>query len=195
MGSSPWPFLNEEFDSIVCLQVMEHAQDLPLLVSEMRRVLKHRGQLIITVPFIFNEHGIPYDFRRFSKYGVQQPFNDYELLDCRNQGGIGTVIGTLCLNWIETELNRHTLSRFIKAAAFPLWILLTVGINACGCALDWIDTTGNFYTSVLIRLKKRRDFFGEAAALRTPYPYRLIANGKHSPRAEFILALHDSRKG
>lgn len=155
---SPWPFRDGEFDALICLQVMEHVKDLPLLVSEINRVLKPGGEAIITVPFIFNEHGLPDDFRRFSRNGIRQQFQGYELLKLKGQGGIGTSLGTLLLNWIETELNRHMATRFLKGLGLLFWILFSVAVNIGSAILDQMDTTENFYTSVLIHLRKPRLF-------------------------------------
>jgi SAM-dependent methyltransferase len=38
----------------------------------MYRVLGHDGRLLITVPFIWGEHEVPFDFRRYSTFGVEQ---------------------------------------------------------------------------------------------------------------------------
>ena len=44
------PFGNESFDATICIEVLEHLfspQDLP---AEIRRVLRHKGTLLVTVP-------------------------------------------------------------------------------------------------------------------------------------------------
>jgi SAM-dependent methyltransferase len=44
------PFQARSFDEIVCIDVLEHAEDDVLLASEMSRVLEEGGGLTITVP-------------------------------------------------------------------------------------------------------------------------------------------------
>ena len=44
------PFQESSYDEIVCIDVLEHAEDDVLLVREMSRVLKKGGGLTITVP-------------------------------------------------------------------------------------------------------------------------------------------------
>jgi ubiquinone/menaquinone biosynthesis C-methylase UbiE len=66
------PFKNETFDVIICTQVLEHAVDAETLIAECSRVLKPNGSLFLTMPFIYHEHEIPYDFRRFTRYGHMQ---------------------------------------------------------------------------------------------------------------------------
>lgn len=42
------PFKNQQFDTVVCAHTLEHAQDIPKTIKELRRITKHR--LIIIVP-------------------------------------------------------------------------------------------------------------------------------------------------
>lgn len=66
------PYNNDSFDLIICTQVLEHAIDPKKLLEECNRVLKTKGQIFLTMPFVYPEHAIPYDFRRFTSYGHRQ---------------------------------------------------------------------------------------------------------------------------
>lgn len=44
------PFASGSFDVVLCNHVIEHVPDLPTALSELRRVLRPRGLLIIGVP-------------------------------------------------------------------------------------------------------------------------------------------------
>jgi len=70
------PFNDEYFDAIICTQVLEHCCHPDALVSEMYRVLKKESLLLATVPFIWGEHEAPYDFRRYSTFGIQRVFSE-----------------------------------------------------------------------------------------------------------------------
>lgn len=50
------PFKDEFFDKIYCSEVLEHVADDKKVVSEMKRVLKKRGTLVVTVP----NHNYPF---------------------------------------------------------------------------------------------------------------------------------------
>lgn len=76
------PFDDEDVDAVVCTEVLEHAVDPARLVAEIRRTLRPGGKVLITVPFMWGEHEAPYDFRRFSTFGVRR------LLD---EGGLRVV--------------------------------------------------------------------------------------------------------
>lgn len=49
------------------LNIYFHIQEI---VKELNRVLKENGEMLITVPFVWNEHEIPYDFGRYTSFGI-----------------------------------------------------------------------------------------------------------------------------
>lgn len=65
------PIENEIFDAVLCTQVLEHLEWPRESVKEMHRVLKAGGKLFMTVPMAQDEHQIPYDFFRYTSYGLQ----------------------------------------------------------------------------------------------------------------------------
>ena len=66
------PFEGNTYDMVICMDVLEHAVDPDRLVREIYRVLKPGGLLYISVPFIFGQHEEPYDFRRYTSYGIKK---------------------------------------------------------------------------------------------------------------------------
>lgn len=44
------PFLNREFDAVFCLEVLEHVENPGGVLSEIHRVLKNNGYIIVLVP-------------------------------------------------------------------------------------------------------------------------------------------------
>jgi SAM-dependent methyltransferase len=60
------------YDVVVAFQVLEHsAQPVPLL-RECHRVLKPGGVLFATLPFVFEYHAVPGDFRRWTTEGIAE---------------------------------------------------------------------------------------------------------------------------
>lgn len=66
-----FPFKKGEFDSIVTNQVFEHVFNPSDFLNEVNRVLKTDGVLLLTVPFVWDEHEQPYDFARYSSFGIK----------------------------------------------------------------------------------------------------------------------------
>ena len=46
----PYPFKDEEFDMIVCKDVLEHLNDVLKVIEEFNRILKSDGKMMIAVP-------------------------------------------------------------------------------------------------------------------------------------------------
>ncbi len=67
-------FSDEEFDTVFCTQVMEHVADYQGMIEETYRVLNKEGIAIYTVPLCWELHEEPYDFHRFTKYGLKDLF-------------------------------------------------------------------------------------------------------------------------
>lgn len=146
-----WPLESESFDAVICTQVLEHVAALELTVDEITRVLKPGGRVVVTIPFTYNEHGSPHDYRRLSPHGLRTLFaKDFEIISLRTEGGIGSTIGTLGLNWIDTSLDRSPATRLAKAGMLPMWILFCALVNAAGWAADRVDKTNAFYGNVLL---------------------------------------------
>ena len=40
-------------------------------MSEIRRVLKPVGKLLISSPFVWDEHEVPFDFARYMSFGIR----------------------------------------------------------------------------------------------------------------------------
>ena len=78
------PIENEMFDAVLCTQVLEHLEWPRESVKEMHRVIKPGGKLYMTVPMAQNEHQVPYDFFRYTSYGLESickhaGFNDIKI--------------------------------------------------------------------------------------------------------------------
>jgi SAM-dependent methyltransferase len=79
------PFVNGYFDSIVCFEVLEHVFNPSEFLEEANRVLKPGGSAIFTVPFIWDEHEQPFDYARYSSFGLKHLFekNGFTVIDSR----------------------------------------------------------------------------------------------------------------
>ena len=65
------PFENGHFDSAITSQVLEHVFEPDAFLKEINRVLKKDGTLLLTVPFVWDEHEQPYDYARYSSFGLK----------------------------------------------------------------------------------------------------------------------------
>lgn len=146
----PWPVADDAFDAALCTQVLEHVADLEETVAELKRVVRPGGRLIVTVPFAYNEHANPHDYRRLSRHEGQRLLGDVAEVTVETRGRVGTVLGTTLLNWIDASMTRTGVLICLRLATLPVWLLTSAVVNAGCSALDWLDRTEQFYAQVVI---------------------------------------------
>lgn len=81
------PFKDEEFETVLCTEALEHFYNPFQAIAEMRRVLKKGGTLIITTRFIFPLHETPHDYFRFTEYGLRHLLKEFEIIQIERDGG------------------------------------------------------------------------------------------------------------
>lgn len=65
------PLANETVDTLICIQVLEHVPEPWTVIGEFNRIMKKGASLFLTLPHSVPIHQEPYDFYRYTKYGVQ----------------------------------------------------------------------------------------------------------------------------
>lgn len=71
------PLPDQSFDAVVCFEVLEHVFNPAKFLTEINRVLRPGGKVLITVPFVWLEHEQPYDFARYSSFGLRDLFTKH----------------------------------------------------------------------------------------------------------------------
>jgi SAM-dependent methyltransferase len=66
-----FPCDDGEFDAVLSSEVLEHVFNPDEFLSEINRVLRDGGALLLTVPFVWDEHEQPYDYARYSSFGLR----------------------------------------------------------------------------------------------------------------------------
>ncbi len=88
------PVEDERFDFVVFNQVMEHLPEPQLVLTELHRILKRGGRMIYSGPLFYEEHEQPFDFYRYTQFGLRYLFDkvgfSIERLDWL-EGYFGTV--------------------------------------------------------------------------------------------------------
>ena len=137
-----WPatelkFTNHSFDTVFSTQVIEHVNDPFKMLAEINRVLKDNGCLILSAPFSWELHEEPYDFYRYSKYGLLAMLeqNGFQVISILPNGGKWAAIAQLNLNIIYSAFKKKTFATRVLKALFTKLGLTTI-TNSVALALD-----------------------------------------------------------
>jgi SAM-dependent methyltransferase len=90
-----FPFPDNSFHSVLTNQVFEHVFNPVEFVLEIKRVLKPGGYLLLTVPFAWDEHEQPYDFGRYSSFGISHllQINGFKVVNfCKSTRGLTAIV-------------------------------------------------------------------------------------------------------
>lgn len=105
-----FPFQALEFDSIICSQVLEHVFNPDKFLSEIVRVLKADGKLLLTVPFVWDEHEQPFDFARYTSYGLRFLLtrHGFEVIELRKSAAdVRTIFQMINVYLYKKTATRH----------------------------------------------------------------------------------------
>lgn len=128
-GGRKFPFDDGEFDSVLCNQVFEHVFNPDEFLLEIHRVLKPGGVLLLTVPFVWDEHEQPYDYARYSSFGLRYLLNKagYEIVHLDKLGDDISIIFQM--------LNMYIYKRIVlypNIIRFIITISVMASINIIG---------------------------------------------------------------
>jgi SAM-dependent methyltransferase len=123
------PFPDDLFDAAICTQVLEHVPEPKAVLKEIARALKPGGVLILTAPGVAEEHQAPYDFYRFTSFGLRYLFGEagLEIEELRRLGGMFWFLAI-----VVPRINNFLFSGRRRILLFPLYLLskLSLGVIA-----------------------------------------------------------------
>jgi len=96
------PLKDQSVDSVVCTQVFEHLNLPEKSASEVYRVLKTGGHLLITVPQMNEMHEEPNDFFRYTKFGLKDLFErqGFKTVYSNQRGGFFTTLAQMRMRYL-----------------------------------------------------------------------------------------------
>lgn len=109
-----FPFSDNAFDSVVTNQVLEHVFNPSQFLSEINRVLKSGGKMLITVPFVWDEHEQPYDFGRYTSFGIKDILekHGFQILEqIKTVNDLGAIFQLLNMYYYKTIVRKNVFSK------------------------------------------------------------------------------------
>lgn len=149
------PFGENEFDSVFSSEVFEHVFNLDEILEELRRVLKPGGKMLITLPFVWDEHEIPYDFARYTSFGITHILQQkgFHVLEQRKTTHY---VETVFQMW-AAYVSQHIIpkNKIVRIALTPLFVM---PINALGFVFGaLLPKNQNFYHNNVLVVENRKE--------------------------------------
>jgi SAM-dependent methyltransferase len=72
---------DSKYDIITCLEILEHTVNPFSAISELRRILKHDGYLLLSAPLNWRIHGPAPDCWRITEFGWKVLLKDFEIIE------------------------------------------------------------------------------------------------------------------
>lgn len=127
-----FPFEDARFEAVLCNQVLEHVFNPDDFIGELARVMAPGGRLLLTVPFIWDEHEQPWDYARYTSYGLKHLLERHGLQVVRHDKLLDDIS-------ILAQLFNAYMFKVLSAAHSPkLALALTPLLIAPVSALGWV---------------------------------------------------------
>lgn len=138
------PFAAASIDTVLCNEVLEHVPEPARLFAEAARVLRPGGTLLLTTPQVWGLHEEPWDFYRYTKYGLGHlaRTNGFEVVEVRPTCGTWAMAGqrTASFFFYSTGVVKWKPLNLAIRPLLALWQLAAVAVDElCGRRGDTLD--------------------------------------------------------
>jgi SAM-dependent methyltransferase len=152
------PFPDNSFDSILCSEVFEHLFNLEHTLKELNRVLKPGGHILITCPFVWNEHEKPYDYARYTLFALTDLLerNYFTIIKKEKIGNFVTTITQMIVLYLN-EIFVYKHSRLFPIRWFYKFFLVLIP-NSIGLLFNKIfPENDSLYLNNLLVVQKSNE--------------------------------------
>jgi SAM-dependent methyltransferase len=119
----PVPLPDQSVDTILSTQTIEHVPEVDAYLAECRRLLKPSGTLVVTAPMHWRHHEVPYDFLRFTRFGLSRLLEKHGFVieNLESCGGVYVLIGQIFLDHLaERGIKARIVCRIVNRIALFL---------------------------------------------------------------------------
>ncbi len=124
--NKPLPIESEVADVIISISVLEHLCEPQIMLKEAHRILKSDGSIFLQVPWQWWIHEAPYDFYRYSPFGLKYQFEKSGFTDVQVQPTAGYFSTTvLKFNYFTLRLIKlpKPIRAVLKGIFIPFWFI------------------------------------------------------------------------
>jgi SAM-dependent methyltransferase len=154
------PFKTACLDGVLCTQVLEHIAEPSRALSEIHRVLKPGGILLLSAPFFYPLHDEPHDYYRFSHHGLNHLLTsaDLEMTEITHQGGYiamaGEFLNLFLLHKMSNLTSKGGARLVLGLILTPFILVFALIINLSSLLLSQLDRERRFVMNYFVLAKK-----------------------------------------
>jgi len=88
----------KKYDNVIIFNVLEHLSDLDIPMKNIHNLLKKKGRILGSTPFIYRVHGAPKDYSRYTKEYLKKVLKDKKFIKLEIfELGIGPFLASFSL--------------------------------------------------------------------------------------------------
>ena len=123
LPDQPLGLAAESFDAVLSTQTIEHVYDFQAYLDDCSRLLRSGGIMVLTAPMQWRHHEVPFDYWRFTRYGLERALRakGFRVVRMDPCGRVYSLIGQIFLSHIsENRRPSKWLARAINR--FAIWM-------------------------------------------------------------------------
>jgi len=121
------PLPADSVDGAIATEVLEHCPNPEIVLREVFRVLRPGTVFLLTVPFLWPLHDIPYDEYRYTPFALERLLGNagFEKIQIRANGGWDASLAQMIALWVRRRPKGLFAQRVLQRLALPLhnWLL------------------------------------------------------------------------
>lgn len=142
------PFDDDAFDSVVSFEVFEHIPNTKCILQEIHRVLKPNGRLLMSVPFGWHEHEIPFDYQRFTSFGIRYLLESHGFKIIQLDK---TTTSVLAIFQLLTAYLSHNLAPKMRVLSWLFQLFVVFPLNGIAISLNsFLPRNYDFFCNLVI---------------------------------------------
>lgn len=147
------PFEDARFDAVVAFEVFEHVFNVDAMLNELARTLKPNGELLLTIPFAWPEHEIPYDFGRYTSFGIRDVIerNGFFVESINKTNSTVEALHQLWLEYISSRIFLH-LGIIGKMLKVPFSAIVNISAIVLKSILPRDES---YYSNIVVHARRR----------------------------------------
>ncbi len=149
------PFGDNHFDAVFSSEVLEHVFNPDEILAEIHRVMKTGGYFLLSCPFFWPEHEQPYDYARYSSFGLKHLLekNGFEVIHYEKTGSYWECLVQAVVSYIYYFIPHRP--KIVEIVLFTIFItpILLLGLSISALLPKRIKRS-DFYLNNVIVVKK-----------------------------------------